>query len=63
MDKVAESHKRQMLKLRGIAGGQARSTHPTSDAQLSNGKDMEYGFVIRKAKHSRPLPIYSPINL
>lgn len=24
---------------------------------------MEYGFVIKKAKHSRSLPIYSPINL
>lgn len=55
--------KKQMLKLRGNAGAQARSTYPTSDTQLSKGKYMEYGSLIRKEKHRRPLPIYSPINL
>ena len=36
---------------------------PVSVDQLSNGTDIEYGSVIREAKHSRALPLYSPINL
>lgn len=39
------------------------SSHHISDVQLSNGRDIEYESMIRKAKHSRALPIYSPINL
>lgn len=60
MPKVAESHKDRLW---GVAGARAISSHPISDVQLSNGKDMEYGFVIRKAERSKALPIYSPINL
>lgn len=50
-----------MLKLKGVIG--VISSQPISDVQLSNGRDMEYGSVIRKAKHSRALPIYRHINL
>lgn len=45
-----------------FAGAWTVSSHPISDDQLSKGRDMEYGSVIRKIKHSRALPIYSAIN-
>ena len=53
----------QVGRFRGVPGVWPESLRCISDDQLGIVRDMEYGSVIRKTKHSRLLPISSAINL